>query len=102
MQGCLRPALRSSIGAYPQHVVVVRGALEVCDEHPHPVPPLDFTVASWAQHALTPAGAGPPQQLPGCVFRDSSELLVVWLVFMPCPPCASSPPAFTPNDGDDR
>jgi hypothetical protein len=62
---------------YPQHLVVVRGAADLCDEHPHPVPPLDFTAASWAQHALTPAGAGPPQQLSGCVFRDWSELVVV-------------------------
>jgi hypothetical protein len=45
-------------------------------EHPHPVPPLDFIAASRAQHALTPAGAGPPQQLPGCVVRDSSEVVV--------------------------
>ena len=46
------------------------------------MPPLDFTAASWAQHALTPAGAAPPQQLSGCVFRDSSEVVVVWLVLM--------------------
>jgi hypothetical protein len=62
---------------YPQHVVVVRGGADVCDEHPHPVPPLDFTAASWAQHALMPTGGGPPQQLSGCVFRDSAELVVV-------------------------
>ena len=48
-----------------------------CDEHPQPVPPLDFIAASWAQHALTPAGAGPPQHLSGSFFRDSSEVVVV-------------------------
>ena len=62
---------------YPQHLVVVRDGSDVCDEHPHPVPPLDFTEASRAQHAITPIGGGPPQQLPGCVFRESSELVVV-------------------------
>lgn len=49
--------------------------------HPHPVPPLALTAASAAQHALTPAGAGPPQQPVGGVFRGSSELFVC-LVFM--------------------
>jgi hypothetical protein len=64
-------------GDYAQHLAVVRGLSDVCEEHPHPVPPLDFTAASSAQHALTPAGAGPPQQLSRCVFRDSPELGVV-------------------------
>ncbi len=74
--------LENALG-YAQQLVVVRaGADDVCDEHPHPVPPLDFTAASWAQHALTPAGAGPPQQLVGCVFRDSPEFVVVWLLLM--------------------
>ena len=67
---------------YPQHLVVVRSASDGCDEHPHPVPPVDFTSASWAQHALTPAGAGPPQQPLGWAFRDSSELVIVLLVLM--------------------
>jgi hypothetical protein len=49
--------------------------------HPHPVPPVDLIAASSAQHALTPAGAGPPQQLAAGAFLGSSEL-VVCLVFM--------------------
>ena len=49
--------------------------------HPHPVPPLALTAASSAQHALTPAGAGPPQQPVGAVFCGSSGLFVC-LVFM--------------------
>jgi hypothetical protein len=63
-------------GDYAQHLAVLRGASDACDEHPHPVPPLDFMAASWAQHALTSAGTGPPQQLSGWVFRDSSEVVV--------------------------
>jgi hypothetical protein len=71
------PYDQAACGDYAQHFVVVRGASDVCEEHPHPVPPLDFTAASLAQHALTPAGAGPPQQLTGCVFRNSFEVVVV-------------------------
>jgi hypothetical protein len=68
---------RGALNVYAQHLAVVRGASDVCDEHPQPVPPLDFIAASWAQHALTPAGAGPPQHLSGSFFRDSSEVVVV-------------------------
>ena len=98
----LRRALKASNSAYPQHVVVVRGADALRDEHPHPVPPLDLTEASSAQHARTPAGAGPPQQPSGRVCRDSSEFVVVRVVLMSCSPCASSPPAFASTDGDGR
>jgi hypothetical protein len=49
--------------------------------HPHPVPPLALTAASSAQHALTPAGAGPPQQPVVAVFRGSFVLFVCF-VFM--------------------
>ena len=42
-----------------------------CDRvalNPHPVPPVDLLAASSTQQALTPAGAGPPQQHAGGLF----------------------------------
>jgi len=81
--GCPERGRQSSCCGYAQQPAVLgAGAEDLCNEHPQPVPPLDFTVASWAQHPLRPAGAGPPQQLVGCVFRDSPELVVVWLLLM--------------------
>jgi arsenite methyltransferase len=68
--------------------------------HPHPDPPLDFVAASSAQHALTPAGAGPPQHPAAGVFRESFDF-VVCSVFMVIPPIASLRPA-TYTDGDRR
>ena len=48
----------------------------VADPHPHPVPTADVILASSAQQALVPDGAGPPQQVcgaPPCV-RDVSAV----------------------------
>jgi hypothetical protein len=59
-----------------QHDALVVLARDRVALHPHPVPPLVFTAASSAQHARTPAGAGPPQQPVEGVFRGSSELFV--------------------------
>jgi hypothetical protein len=53
--------------AYPQHpVFATAGAAGIgAEPQPHPAPPVDFTSASRAQHAFVPAGAGPPQHVPG-------------------------------------
>jgi hypothetical protein len=48
---------------YVQHDPFVWSAGGDTDPHPHPEPPVDLIAASFAQHALSPAGAGPPQQL---------------------------------------
>jgi hypothetical protein len=88
--------LRSS--GYPQHGVF-DGEAGV-PLHPHPVPPLDLIAASSAQHALTAAGAGPPQQPAAGVFRGSSERFVC-LVSTSSLQFAGSRPA-TCKDGDRR
>ena len=64
--------------------------------HPHPVPPVDLTAASSAQHALVPAGAGPPQQPvaePVCVREFSAFALGLVLVSMLILLAASCMPA---------
>lgn len=42
-----------------QHVAF--GVARVAEPQPHPLPPVAFTSASRAQHAVVPLGAGPPQ-----------------------------------------
>jgi hypothetical protein len=78
----MNQAQHDAFGAAPRDGVALR--------HPHPVPPLDFTAASSAQHALAPAGAGPPQQLPPLVSLGWS--VFVCLVFIVVPPVASHDP----------
>ena len=48
---------------YVQHAAFVGPLGCDGDPHPQPAPPVDLIAASFAQHALLPAGAGPPQQL---------------------------------------
>ena len=75
--------------------------------HPHPAPPVDLAAASSAQHALTPAGAGPPQQPlaePVCVREFSAFAFVPLLVSMLIFPQkrAACPPLMEEDGGSPR
>jgi hypothetical protein len=71
--GHQRSAHEASKTPYPQQTFLLTAGSADSVGQPQPVPPLDFTSASCAQQAFTPAGAGPPQQPAACFFLDSLD-----------------------------
>ena len=60
----------------PQHPVFFGAGAAAVEPQPQPVPPVDFTSASRAQQAVAPAGAGPPQHVPGAAWVRAADALV--------------------------
>jgi hypothetical protein len=57
-------------------------AVDGVDPQPQPAPPVDFTSASSAQHALDSFGAGPPQQPVAASVVVDMSFVFEWFVFV--------------------